>query len=342
MDNVVCPLCLYFDPEIFGDFFVVAVCGHMFHKQCILKILQRSMNQCPLGCAQRIEEQTLRRVYGVGSSKSVPSSRKSSENDLNVPSSNSPTPGQNFIMNLPLGLSSVDYSFKIVLLGEPGVGKTSLIRRFSDNTYNDAVNATPGVDLVRKVINIGGCTTQLIIWDTAGQETYRSIIPACVRDVQGIIFVYDITNLDSFHSVASWVNFANKNGPSESIKILVGNKSDQEAYRSVDPRCGKMTADIMKISFFETSAKDSVNVEAVFRAIGAKILESEWILANEETTWQQNSICLHDDPPNGHASSTLDGLFRNGVVTDDLHTPRAHSPSSKLERSKCADGKCAI
>lgn len=77
-------------------------------------------------------------------------------------------------------------------------------------------------------------------WDTAGQETYRSIIPACVRDVQGIIFVYDITSLDSFHSVASWVNFANKNGPTESIKILVGNKSDQESVRTVDPRCGKV------------------------------------------------------------------------------------------------------
>jgi len=77
-------------------------------------------------------------------------------------------------------------------------------------------------------------------WDTAGQETFRSIIPACVRGVHGILFVYDITNMDSFESISHWIEFADKNGPPNVVRILLGNKCDQETDRVVDKRCGKV------------------------------------------------------------------------------------------------------
>ncbi len=114
-----------------------------------------------------------------------------------------------------------------------------------------------------------------------------------------------------------------------------------------------MTADIMKISFFETSAKDAVNVEAVFRAVGAKILESEWILANDDNTWQQNSICLHED--HGFDPGAFEGLFIGSTGTGtgiaagadsnrSRSTPRgdpvSSCPDKQTERS-CM-GKCLI
>lgn len=111
-----------------------------------------------------------------------------------------------------------------------------------------------------------------------------------------------------------------------------------------------MTADIMKISFFETSAKDAVNVEAVFRAVGAKILESEWILANDDNTWQQNSICLHEDQ--GFDPGAFEGLFigSTGTGVPGAGSNRSRSSPRGEPVSTCPDkqtqrscmGKCLI
>ncbi|CAN1333798.1 GTP-binding protein YPTM2 [Linum perenne] len=148
-----------------------------------------------------------------------------------------------------------DYLFKLLLIGDSGVGKSCLLLRFADDSYLDSYISTIGVDFKIRTVEQDGKTIKLQIWDTAGQERFRTITSSYYRGAHGIIVVYDVTDQESFNNV----------------KLLVGNKSDLTSNKVVSYETGKALADELGIPFMETSAKNASNVEDAFMAMSAAI-----------------------------------------------------------------------
>jgi small GTP-binding protein len=159
-------------------------------------------------------------------------------------------------------------TFKLLLLGETNVGKTSLIRRFINDKFIEKQQTTIGAVFLTKTILLDNKTIKLEIWDTAGQERYHSLAPMCYRNADGAIIVYDITNQDSFTRAKTWINQLKEQAPSDIQIILVGNKSDlgsnkNDATFFAENICG----------FFETSAKETTNVSEVFYQIAQLMID---------------------------------------------------------------------
>ena len=170
-----------------------------------------------------------------------------------------------------LAQEAYDYLFKLLLIGDSGVGKSSLLLRFSDDTYETTSNSTIGVDFKIKTVNLDGRVAKLQIWDTAGQERFRTITSSYYRGAHGIIVVYDVTDAESFDNVRKWLNEIDKNATQDVQKLLVGNKCDLVAKKVVDYGTAKELASDMDMPFLETSAKNSSNVEAAFMTMASAI-----------------------------------------------------------------------
>ncbi|KAL7676229.1 hypothetical protein ACOME3_002485 [Neoechinorhynchus agilis] len=164
---------------------------------------------------------------------------------------------------------SYDYLFKIVLIGDSGVGKSNLLSRFTRNEFNFESKSTIGVEFATRSVEVDGKIVKAQIWDTAGQERYRAITNAYYRGAVGALLVYDITKRSSFASIENWLNELRPNSGVDIVLMLVGNKSDLPAERAVKTEEAKEYADKQDLFFIETSALDSTNVEAAF----IKILE---------------------------------------------------------------------
>merc|ERR1712010_195769 len=132
-----------------------------------------------------------------------------------------------------------DYLFKLLLIGDSGVGKSCLLLRFADDTYAESYISTIGVDFKIRTINLEGKTIKLQIWDTAGQERFRTITSSYYRGAHGIIVVYDITDAESFTNVKQWLNEIDRYANENVNKLLVGNKSDLTAKLAVDYETAK-------------------------------------------------------------------------------------------------------
>lgn len=158
----------------------------------------------------------------------------------------------------------IDYMFKILIIGNSSVGKTSFLFRYADNSFTSAFVSTVGIDFKVKTVAQRDKKIKLQIWDTAGQERYRTITTAYYRGAIGFILMYDITNEESFNSVQDWVTQIKTHSWDNAQVILVGNKSDMEAERVVTYQRGKQLADQLGLEFFETSALANINVEDVF------------------------------------------------------------------------------
>eukprot|EP01120_Amphizonella_sp_Union-15-10_P013031 TRINITY_DN5973_c0_g1_i1.p1 TRINITY_DN5973_c0_g1~~TRINITY_DN5973_c0_g1_i1.p1 ORF type:complete len:212 (+),score=28.08 TRINITY_DN5973_c0_g1_i1:173-808(+) len=175
--------------------------------------------------------------------------------------------------NESLSKRNYDYLFKFVLVGSSGVGKTSFMTRFIDNVFETHNTATIGVEFHTCTLEIGvGQTVKLNVWDTAGQEKFRAITKAYYRGAQGVIVLYDITNRRSFQEVPYWFQQVN-DSYADSIKILIGNKSDLEDERKVDAEEARTFAQKYGVTFLETSAKVSVNVRNAFRILCEQCIE---------------------------------------------------------------------
>jgi len=168
-----------------------------------------------------------------------------------------------------------DHLFKLLLIGDSGVGKSSLLLRFADNTFSDSFIATIGVDFKIRTIDINGAQVKLQIWDTAGQERFRTITSSYYRGAHGIIVVYDITNPDSFQNVRKWLQEINRYASENVQKILVGNKADLVSERKVSYEDAKELADELGVNFLETSAKNASNVELAFENMAKAIKEKD-------------------------------------------------------------------
>ncbi|CAG9804313.1 ras-related protein Rab-35 [Chironomus tepperi] len=164
-----------------------------------------------------------------------------------------------------------DHLFKLLIIGDSGVGKSSLLIRFSDNTFSGSYITTIGVDFKIRTVVIGGERVKLQIWDTAGQERFRTITNTYYRGTHGVIVVYDVTNGESFANVKRWLQEIDSNCEVVN-KVLVGNKNDDPQRKVVLTEDAQRFANQMGIQLFETSAKDNLNVEEMFLAITEKVL----------------------------------------------------------------------
>lgn len=164
-----------------------------------------------------------------------------------------------------------DYLFKILLIGNSGVGKSSLLLRFADDTFTDNFMPTIGVDFKIRTLEVDGKTIKLQIWDTAGQERFKTITSSYYKGAHGIIVVYDVTDKESFKNIDTWMNEVEKHASDNVSRILVGNKNDLSDSRQVTTDEGKELSDQYNIRFMETSAKESANVEEAFTLMTKEI-----------------------------------------------------------------------
>merc|ERR1711892_151881 len=166
-----------------------------------------------------------------------------------------------------------DYLFKLLLIGDTGVGKSCLLLRFADDTFTRNYISTIGVDFKIRTIELEGKTIKLQIWDTAGQERFRTITSSYYRGAHGIIVVYDVTDMDTFKNVSQWLEEIDRYACENVNKLLVGNKSDMTSKKVVEFSTAKEQADTFKIPFLETSALNATNVEQAFMKMAAEIKE---------------------------------------------------------------------
>eukprot|EP00286_Rhodomonas_abbreviata_P008225 CAMPEP_0181318758 /NCGR_PEP_ID=MMETSP1101-20121128/17183_1 /TAXON_ID=46948 /ORGANISM="Rhodomonas abbreviata, Strain Caron Lab Isolate" /LENGTH=297 /DNA_ID=CAMNT_0023426261 /DNA_START=212 /DNA_END=1103 /DNA_ORIENTATION=+ len=164
-----------------------------------------------------------------------------------------------------------DYLFKVVLIGDSGVGKSNLLSRFTRNEFNLESKSTIGVEFATRSIPVDGKTIKAQIWDTAGQERYRAITSAYYRGAVGALLVYDIAKHLTFENVDRWLKELRDHADQHIVIMLVGNKSDLRHLRAVPTEDAKGYAETRKLSFIETSALDSTNVDQAFQTILTEI-----------------------------------------------------------------------
>lgn len=168
--------------------------------------------------------------------------------------------------------SPAQKKFKVVLLGESGVGKSSLVLRLVKDEWMSSQHSTVGASFFRHAVNVNGQPVNFDIWDTAGQERYKSLASMYYRGAAAALVVYDITNMDSFERARYWIQQLIANSP-ETIVVLVGNKIDKESERMVPREEAKRLATESSLFPYEASAKDGTRVVDIFRDIAAKLVE---------------------------------------------------------------------
>ncbi|CCD26806.1 Rab family GTPase YPT6 NDAI_0I02380 [Naumovozyma dairenensis CBS 421] len=209
--------------------------------------------------------------------------------------------------------------YKIVFLGEQGVGKTSLITRFMYDTFDDHYQATIGIDFLSKTMYLDDKTIRLQLWDTAGQERFRSLIPSYIRDSRVAIVVYDITKKESFDFIDKWINdVKNERGEDNVILCIVGNKNDLTDQRQVSIEEGENKAKQLGANIFmETSTKAGYNVKTLFKRIAKSLPEfqnstSDPLSGDSKTTSDKNDANVGNDKAGIIDISTEEGQQQSG------------------------------
>mmetsp|Transcript_8886 Transcript_8886/g.19570 ORF Transcript_8886/g.19570 Transcript_8886/m.19570 type:complete len:220 (-) Transcript_8886:521-1180(-) len=164
-----------------------------------------------------------------------------------------------------------DYLFKVVLIGDSGVGKSNLLSRFTRDEFNLESKSTIGVEFATKSIQAEGKTIKAQIWDTAGQERYRAITSAYYRGAVGALLVYDISKHGTFENVERWLKELRDHAEANIVVMLVGNKSDLRHLRTVETEEATKFAEANGLAFIETSALDASGVDTAFQRILTEI-----------------------------------------------------------------------
>ncbi|KAF6167017.1 hypothetical protein GIB67_041272, partial [Kingdonia uniflora] len=164
-----------------------------------------------------------------------------------------------------------DYLFKVVLIGDSGVGKSNLLSRFTRNEFCLESKSTIGVEFATRTLQVEGKTIKAQIWDTAGQERYRAITSAYYRGALGALLVYDVTKPTTFENVSRWLKELRDHADSNIVIMLIGNKTDLKHLRGVATEDAQGFAEKEGLSFIETSALEAVNVEKAFQTILGEI-----------------------------------------------------------------------
>lgn len=171
--------------------------------------------------------------------------------------------------------AAYDHLFKILLIGDSGVGKTCIMCRYSHDAFSSNYVSTIGVDFIMKTIELNGQRIKLQIWDTAGQERFQAITASFYRGAMGIMLIYDVTNGQSFDNISRWLRNIDQNASEDVVRMIMGNKSDLAEARLISKEQAEKVAIHHAIPFMETSAKANINVAEAFREIALRILEKQ-------------------------------------------------------------------
>ncbi|KAF6132403.1 RAB15, member RAS oncogene family [Phyllostomus discolor] len=174
----------------------------------------------------------------------------------------------------PAMAKQYDVLFRLLLIGDSGVGKTCLLCRFTDNEFHSSHISTIGVDFKMKTIEVDGIKVRIQIWDTAGQERYQTITKQYYRRAQGIFLVYDISSERSYQHIMKWVSDVDEYAPEGVQKILIGNKADEEQKRQVGREQGQQLAKEYGMDFYETSACTNLNIKESFTRLTELVLQA--------------------------------------------------------------------
>ena len=168
-------------------------------------------------------------------------------------------------------MSSTAYSFKFIIIGSSGVGKTAILKRLVEDTFSTDSQSTIGVEFDSTMIDVDGQQVKLQIWDTAGQERFRSIAKAYFRNAVGVILVFDITERKTFDDVNMWLNDVHSLCDPTAVVLLIGNKSDLSTNRVVTLAEAEQFAQHHQLNYLETSAMDGSNVREAFVKVATQI-----------------------------------------------------------------------
>jgi len=218
-----------------------------------------------------------------------------------------------------------DIMIKLLIIGDSSVGKTCLLQKFCDGIYSDTHIATIGIDFKIKTIDVENKKIKMQIWDTAGQEKFKSIVQTYYKGAMGIIVVYSIGDKRSFANVEAWMKQIKQNAAIDIAIILVGNKSDLPD-RQVETSEGEELARKHKIKFFETSAKEGYNVNQAFMEIAKEIKDR----VGEDPNYEKK---FAHDSGTGGVKLRLDNLISD---QDGLErgTP-GHTPAGDKKGAGC-------
>ncbi|VDK43702.1 unnamed protein product [Anisakis simplex] len=193
----------------------------------------------------------------------------------------------NGLFQILMAKKQYDLLFKLLLIGDSGVGKTCILYRFSDDAFNTTFISTIGIDFKIKTIELKGKKIKLQIWDTAGQERFHTITTSYYRGAMGIMLVYDITNAKSFDNIAKWLRNIDEHASEDVEKMLLGNKCDMADRRVVSRERGEKIANDHGIRFLETSAKANIQIDKAFYDLAEAILDK---MPNKEDGAKQPTI----------------------------------------------------
>lgn len=169
--------------------------------------------------------------------------------------------------------AGVDRCYKLLLMGESNVGKTSIILRYTENEFQTSGISTCGVDVKCKFVSVDNIKIKLVIWDTAGQERFRGLAKNYFRGANGFVLVYDITDKKSFDKLRGWMNDAKEKIDSEYKMIVIGNKKDCEDEREVESNILKEFGEKNGVKTMEVSAKTGEGVDSLFTEMVKELLE---------------------------------------------------------------------
>jgi Ras-related protein Rab-7A len=205
-------------------------------------------------------------------------------------------------------------SFKIIIIGDSCVGKTSLARKYVNNTFYESYKSTIGIDFLSKTIKINKKNLNLQLWDTAGSERFRAMSPSFYRGADGCVIVFDLTNILSFRNLESWIDeFLLISHPHDADNypfIIIGNKSDliNDSNRVISQRFIEKFCESKKIKYFEVSTKLNLNINNAFSYIITKIYN---INNTNIDLYDMQSINLNDDISNDDISALSDDISNN-------------------------------
>lgn len=211
------------------------------------------------------------------------------------------------MMNSSTSQDDFVYPVKLVFVGDSGVGKSSLLLRFTSDTFN-GTPVTIGVDFKKKPVTVRDKRLDLTIWDTAGQEKFRTLTTTYYREAAGIIFVYDVTRRETFKNLQdAWFEEVQVYSPTQDfVSIIVGNKVDQESEKVVTKEEGLELARKYGCLFIECSAKTRFNVDKCFEELLLKILDTPHLLA--KGTYKEKISMVEQGEPNPRVNDNNPGV----------------------------------